>query len=65
MPKKKINEGIINRFIDGFFDSYKKGLQKQFINKSAEKNPEVANALKDVEKDLVALRKKLEKIVNS
>jgi len=65
MSKEKLNEGIINRFIDGFFDSYKKGLQKQFIDKSAKRNPELGKALKDVDKDLAALEKKLEKILKS
>lgn len=65
MSKEKINEGIVTRFIDGFFDSYKKGLQNQFIKKSAQRNPELGKALMDVDKDLAALEKKLEKLLKS
>ena len=65
MSKEKLNEGIVSRFIDGFFDSYKKGLQRQFIKKSAQRNPELGKALANVDKDLAALEKKLEKILKS
>lgn len=52
MSKKPLNEGIFSRFVDAFFDSYKKGLQKQFIEKSKQRNPELAKKLSDLTKTL-------------
>jgi hypothetical protein len=46
--KPVIKEGLIDRFIDSFFDSYKKGIDKQFVNKTREKNPELAKSLDNV-----------------
>lgn len=59
MKKKSINEGIISKFIDSFFDSYKRGLDKQFIQKSKERNPELAKTLEKVSRDLDDLNKML------
>jgi hypothetical protein len=59
MAKKPINEGIVSRFIDAFFDSYKRGVDKQFIQKSREQNPELAKTLEKVSKDLGDLHKML------
>ncbi len=59
MAKKPINEGIVSRFINAFFDSYQKGLDKQFINKSRERNPEIAKSLEKVSKELSDLHKLL------
>lgn len=58
---KKLNEGILNKFVDAFFDSYKKGLDQHFINKSAEKYPEVSKKLTNISTDLDDLVKHLEK----
>jgi hypothetical protein len=59
MSKKPINEGIVSRFIDSFFDSYKRGVDKQFIQKSKERNPELAKTLEKVSKDLSDLERML------
>ena len=59
MAKKHINEGIVSRFIDAFFDSYKRGVDKQFIQKSRERNPELAKTLEKVSKDLSDLHRML------
>jgi hypothetical protein len=45
MSKQKLNEGVINKFIDGLFNSYKKGLDKQFARTSAKRNPKLAKKL--------------------
>lgn len=58
---KKLNEGILNKFVDAFFDSYKKGLDKHFIDKSAEKYPEVSKKLSNITNDLDDLVKYLDK----
>lgn len=63
MSKEKLNEGMVSRFIDGFFDSYKKGLQRQFIKKSAQRNPELGKALVNVNKELDDLEKKIQKLL--
>ena len=57
----KLNEGILNKFVDAFFDSYKKGLDQTFINKSAEKYPEVSKKLDNITNDLDDLVKYLDK----
>jgi hypothetical protein len=59
MKKNNLNEGIVSRFIDAFFDSYKRGVDKQFIQKSREQNPELAKTLEKVSKDLGDLHKML------
>lgn len=59
MAKKPINEGIVSRFIDAFFDSYKRGVDKQFIQKSKERNPELAKTLEKVSNDLSDLQRML------
>ena len=61
MSKKPINEGIVSRFIDAFFDSYKRGVDKQFIQKSKERNPEIARALDQIINDLDSLDRILKK----
>jgi hypothetical protein len=58
MSKKPINEGIVSRFIDAFFDSYKRGIDKQFIQKSKERNPELAKTLEKIAKDFDELERK-------
>lgn len=58
---KKLNEGIVDKFIDSFFDSYKKGLDQQFINKTKERNPEVAKSLDNVSKMLDNVFNQVEK----
>lgn len=50
--KQIVKEGLIDRFIDSFFDSYKKGIHKQFTNKTRERYPELAKSLEDVVKEL-------------
>ena len=52
MSKKPLKEGVFDRFVDAFFDSYKKGLDKQFIEKSKQRNPELAKKLAAVTKSL-------------
>lgn len=58
---KKLKEGIVDKFIDSFFDSYKKGLDQQFINKTKERNPEVAKSLDNVSKMLDDVFNQVEK----
>lgn len=58
---KKLNEGILNKFVDAFFDSYKKGLDQYFIDKSSEKYPEVSKKLTNITNDLDDLVKYLDK----
>jgi hypothetical protein len=58
MTKKPIREGIVSRLLDAFFDSYQKGLDKQFIQKSKERNPELAKTLEKIAKDFDELEKK-------
>jgi hypothetical protein len=60
--KKPIKEGILNKFVDSFIDSYKRGLDKYFIEKSAERNPELAKALRDTSDSLADLQKVLDRI---
>jgi hypothetical protein len=60
--KQPIKEGILNKFIDSFMDSYKRGLDKYFIEKSAQRNPELAQALKDTGDTLDRLQKVLDRI---
>ena len=62
MSKKQINEGIIDNFIDGLFNSYKRGLDKQFVKKSAQRNPELYKKIDKVNSDLDDLVKYLQKI---
>jgi len=62
MSKQKINEGIINKFIDGLFNSYKKGLDKQFAKKSAKRNPQLAKKIDKVNNDLDDLVKYLKSL---
>lgn len=61
MSKKNLKEGIIDKFIDSFIDSYKKGLDKQFINKTKERTPEVAKSLENVSKMLDTVFNQIEK----
>jgi hypothetical protein len=49
---KNLNEGIVGKFIDSFFDSYKKGVEDHFIEKSRERSPELAKSLDNVRKML-------------
>lgn len=60
--KQPIKEGILNKFVDSFMDSYKRGLDKYFIEKSAERNPELAKALQNTSDTLDDLQKILDKI---
>ena len=62
MSKKQINEGIIDKFIDGLFNSYKRGLDKQFAQKAAKQNPELARKIDNFNKDMDDLVKHLKKI---
>ena len=60
---KVLNENLINRFIDSFIDSYKKGVQKQFIEKSKAKSPILAQGLEQAAKqmdDIIAQLKRLD-----
>jgi hypothetical protein len=45
-------------FSDAFFDSYKRGIDKQFIQKSKERNPELAKTLEKIAKDFDELERK-------
>jgi hypothetical protein len=45
VEKKQISEGIISKFIEKFFDSYKRGLEKQFIAASRQRDPELGDNL--------------------
>lgn len=49
---KVLNENLINKFIDSFIDAYKKGVQKQFIEKSAERSPILAKGLEQAAKQM-------------
>lgn len=46
--KAILKEDLIKKFIDSFFDAYKRGLQSQFINKTRERNPSLASSLENV-----------------
>jgi len=43
--KKPLIENIITDFIDKFFESYKKGITKQFIAASRKRDPELGDNL--------------------
>jgi hypothetical protein len=62
MSKQKLNEGVINKFIDGLFNSYKKGLDKQFARTSAKRNPKLAKKIDKVNNDLDDLVKYLKSL---
>jgi hypothetical protein len=59
---KKLNEGIVDEFIDSFFDSYKKGLDQQFINKTKERSPQLAKGLQDATEQMDDIVKYLQKL---
>lgn len=50
--KKLVKEGLLDRFIDSFFDAYKRGIDKQFVNKTRERDPELAKSLDNVVSEL-------------
>lgn len=58
---KSINEGLVEKFITSFFDSYKRGIEKRFIQKSRERNPELANELQKITNSLENVDKLLKK----
>jgi flagellar motor switch protein FliG len=62
MSKQKLDENIINKFIDGVFNSYKKGIEKRFIDKAEKRNPELAKKIDKVVNDLDDLEKYLKRI---
>lgn len=62
MSKKQINEGIIDKFIDSLFNSYKRGLDKQFAKTAAQKNPELAKKINNFNRDMDDLVNHLKKI---
>lgn len=59
--KKLIKEDIFDRFIDSVFDAYKRGIQKQFVSKTAEKYPELSKNLDSIYKNLTSLQNQLAK----
>ena len=51
MPKKVLNEGIISKFMDKFFDSIKNRSSDNLIKQMKKKNPKIANDMQKM-KDL-------------
>lgn len=43
-----LKEGIFDRFVDSLVDSYKRGIENQFIEKSRKANPELAEKTQQV-----------------
>lgn len=56
MSKNKINENIISKFINAFFDSYKNGLEKSFYDKATKRDPELGRKVAQIDKSLDELR---------
>ena len=51
MPKyKKVNEGIVDRFITKIFTSIGKGLESRTIKKLEKTDPKLVNKFKDLQK---------------
>ena len=61
MPKyKKINEGIVDRFIGAIFTKVGKGLESATIRKIGASDPELAKQFKELQ----ATKKRLEKTLS-
>jgi phosphate uptake regulator len=60
MSNQRLNEGILNRFIDAFFDSYQRGLEKSFHDKVKKRDPELAKRVEKLDKELDELRQYLQ-----
>ena len=59
---KTLNEGIVGKFIDSFFDSYKKGVEDHFIEKSRQRSPELAKGLENAASQMDDIVKYLQKL---
>jgi len=61
MPKyKKVNEGIVDRFIGALFTKVGKGLESATIRKIGKSDPELAKQFKELQ----ATKKRLEKTLS-
>ena len=60
MPKYVVKEGILDKFINSFFDSYKKNRINQMKSKLS-KDPKLKKLVDDAAKDMEAIEKHIEK----
>ena len=58
---KKVNEGVIDRFITKVFTSVGKGLESRVIKQLSKSDPELARQFKDLQKTKKRLEKTLTK----
>ena len=62
MPKyKKVNEGIVDRFIGAIFTKVGKGLESATIRKISKADPELGKQFQDLQKTKKRLEKTLSK----
>lgn len=54
MSKKRIDEGVVARFVGSFLDSIAKGTQKRFIDNAEKrlKNKEVTQKMSKIDKEI-------------
>lgn len=54
MSKKRIDEGVVARFVGSFLDSISRGTQKRFIDNAEKrlKNKEVARKMSKIDKEI-------------
>ena len=60
MPKYVVKEGILDKFINSFFDSYKKNRMNQMKSKLS-KDPKLKKLVDDAAKDMEAIKKHIQK----
>ncbi len=62
MPKyKKVNEGVVDRFIGAIFTKVGKGLESATIRKISKADPELGKQFQDLQKTKKRLEKTLSK----
>jgi hypothetical protein len=62
--KRILREGILDRFISSFFDAYKNGVEKAFIDRASERtSPEMKKVLTKFAQDVQKNEKELEKLI--
>ena len=62
MPKyKKVNEGVVDRFIGAIFTKVGKGLESDTIRKISKADPELGKQFQDLQKTKKRLEKTLSK----
>ena len=60
MKRKLITENLFNKLVDSFFDSYKRGLEDQFLNSIKRRDPELARQFKKANDILDDIQVKLD-----